>query len=67
MPEIGLGIGRVQLLVGGAEREVLCWYDRQGARDRTPSEAAQQARQRLEFAQQQLERYRMLFGELPQE
>lgn len=67
MPEIGLGIGRVQLHAGGLEREVLCWYDRQGTRYHTPSEAEQQARRQLELAQQQLERYRQLFGELPEE
>jgi hypothetical protein len=74
MPEIGLGIGRVQLHAGGLEREVLCWYDRQGTRYLTPSEAEQQARRQLEIerrqlelAQQQLERSRQLFGELPEE
>lgn len=52
MPEIGLGIGRATVQTGGLERDVLCWYDRRGIRYLTPEE--------------QLARYRQLFGELPE-
>ena len=30
MPEVGLGIGRSRRVIGGIEREVLLWFDRQG-------------------------------------
>jgi Uma2 family endonuclease len=53
MPEIGLGIGRTRTQTGGLEREVLSWYNQQGVRYLTPEE--------------QLERYRQRFGELPED
>ncbi|MEH2231448.1 MAG: Uma2 family endonuclease [Nostoc sp.] len=59
MPEIGLGIGRSQYVSGNIQRQVLYWYDQQGKRYQTPEE-------QLELAQQQLERYRQQFGELPE-
>lgn len=59
MPEIGLGIGRGQYVSGNIQRQVLYWYDQQGKRYQTPEE-------QLELAQQQLERYRQQFGELPE-
>lgn len=74
MPEIGLGIGRSQRVSGDVQREVLYWYDEQGKRYQASEEAQQQAQQQLEIerqqrelAQQQLERYRQLFGELPED
>ena len=66
MPEIGLGIGRSQYVSGNIQRQVLYWYDQQGNRYQTPEEAEQQTRQQLELVQQQLERYRQQFGELPE-
>ncbi|MEH2414654.1 Uma2 family endonuclease [Nostoc sp.] len=66
MPEIGLGIGRSQYVSGNIQRQVLYWYDRQGNRYQTPEEVEQQTRQQLELVQQQLERYRQQFGELPE-
>jgi Uma2 family endonuclease len=59
MPEIGLGIGRSMTQAGGLQRETLYWYDEQGIRYQTGEELLQQA-------QQQLERYRQLFGDLPE-
>lgn len=74
MPEIGLGIGRSLRVSGDVQREVLYWYDEQGNHYLASKEAEQQARQQLEIerqqresAQQQLERYRRLFGELPED
>ncbi|MBN4006682.1 Uma2 family endonuclease [Nostoc sp. LPT] len=66
MPEIGLGIGRGQYVSGNIQRQVLYWYDQQGKRYQTPEEVEQQTRQQLELVQQQLERYRQQFGELPE-
>ena len=65
MPEISLGIGRSQYISGNIQRQVLYWYDQQGKRYQTPEEVEQQTRQQLELVQQQLERYRQQFGELP--
>jgi Uma2 family endonuclease len=59
MAEINLGIGRAPYRDGEVEIEVLYWYDEQRNRYLTAEERAQQA-------QQQLERYRQLFGELPE-
>jgi len=67
MPEIGLGIGRGQYISGDVQRQVLYWYDELGKRYQTPEEIEQQTRQQLELAQQQLERYRQQFGELPED
>ncbi|MCA1994568.1 MAG: Uma2 family endonuclease [Coleofasciculus sp. S288] len=53
MPEIGLGIGRSLYQSGNIQREVLSWYNKQGNRYLTPEE--------------QLERYRQRFGELPED
>lgn len=53
MPEIGLGIGRSLYQSGSIQREVLSWYNKQGNRYLTPEE--------------QLERYRQRFGELPED
>ncbi|MFQ4138467.1 Uma2 family endonuclease [Nodosilinea sp. PGN35] len=49
MPEVGLGLGRAQGLLGGETREVLSWFDQQG--DRYPS-AEEQAQTALSQAQQ---------------
>lgn len=53
MPEIGLGIGRSLHVSGDVRREVLYWYDEQRNRYLTPEE--------------QLQRYRQRFGELPED
>lgn len=73
MPEIGLGIGRSQYTSGAVQRQVLYWYDRAGNRYQTPEELQRQTLQQLELerqqlraAQEQLERYRQQFGELPE-
>jgi Uma2 family endonuclease len=55
MPEVGLAIGRSQGIVGGIEREILSWFDRQGERYRSAEEQAQQAQAEAEQAQQQAE------------
>lgn len=52
MPEIGLGIGRSSYQDGSKTMDALYWYDKQGTRYLTPEE--------------QLERYRQHFGELPE-
>ncbi len=59
MPELELGIGRSRYLSGSHQREVLSWFDQQGDRYQTPEE-------QLRLAQQQLERYRQRFWELPE-
>ena len=48
MPEIGLGIGRVQRVINGIPREVLYWYDERGNRYLTAEEREQQQRLRAE-------------------
>ncbi len=48
MPEIGLGIGRYQGVVGGILQEILTWYDVRGDRHLNPEEAAQKRADRLE-------------------
>ncbi|MEB3178688.1 MAG: Uma2 family endonuclease [Nostocaceae cyanobacterium] len=48
MPEIGLGIGRVQRVINGITREVLYWYDERGNRYLTAEEREQQQRLRAE-------------------
>jgi Uma2 family endonuclease len=53
MPEIKLGIGRAPYQDGAVSREALYWYDEQGKRYLTPEE--------------QLNRYRQRFGELPED
>ena len=55
MPEVGLAIGRSQGIVGGIEREILSWFDRQGERYLSAEEQAQQAQAEAEQAQQQAE------------
>jgi hypothetical protein len=57
MAEIGLGIGRTTVNIGGIKREILSWYDRQNVRYLTPEELLQQT-------QQTLAEYRQRFGEL---
>jgi Uma2 family endonuclease len=57
MAEIGLGIGRTTVNMGGLNREILSWYDHQNVRYLTPEELLQQT-------QKQLEQYRRRFGEL---
>jgi len=48
MPEVGLGIGRYQTVLGGIQQEVLTWYDLQGNRYLTSEERAEQERIRAE-------------------
>jgi hypothetical protein len=54
MPEVGLGIGRYQGLVGGLPQEILTWYDAQGNRHLRPEE-----QERLAKEQEQQERERL--------
>ncbi|MDM9383850.1 Uma2 family endonuclease [Chlorogloeopsis sp. ULAP01] len=63
MPEIGLGIGRYRRFIGGVERELLYWCDRQGNRYLAADEAEEQARQRAERLAARLRE----LGEDPQE
>ena len=42
MPEVGLGIGRYQAVIGGIQQELLSWYDQQGDRYLTAEERAEQ-------------------------
>jgi Uma2 family endonuclease len=48
LPEVGLGIGRVQRVINGIPREVLYWYDEGGNRYLTAEEREQQQRLRAE-------------------
>lgn len=54
MPEVGLGIGRHQAIVGGILQELLYWYDQQSNRYLTAEEQAQQERTRAEKLAQYL-------------
>ncbi|MHC5740549.1 MAG: Uma2 family endonuclease [Nostoc sp.] len=47
MPEIGLGIGRYQGVIGGIGQEFLSWYDEQGNRYLTAEEKAEKFAQHL--------------------
>ena len=58
MPEVGLGIGRYQAVIGGIPQELLCWYDERGNRYLTPEEQLQQERQRAEQERQRAEQER---------
>ena len=53
MPEVGLGIGRSQGILGGLEREVLSWFDEQGNRYPSAEEQAQRALIQVQQAQVQ--------------
>ncbi|MDB9527179.1 Uma2 family endonuclease [Oscillatoria sp. CS-180] len=55
MPEVGLGLGRAQQLVGGIELEVLLWHDQQGQPYLVPEEELKQMRTQLKALQQQAE------------
>ncbi|MBW4419925.1 MAG: Uma2 family endonuclease [Myxacorys californica WJT36-NPBG1] len=48
MPEIGLGIGRAQVVFGNIPQEQLAWYDEAGTRYPTAEERANQERQEKE-------------------
>jgi Uma2 family endonuclease len=60
MPELGLGIGRYQGLVGGISQEILTWYNEAGDRYLSPEEQerqrTEQERQRTKQERQQRER-----------
>ncbi|RUT12217.1 hypothetical protein DSM107010_24310 [Chroococcidiopsis cubana SAG 39.79] len=47
MPEVNLGIGRHQMVLGGIQQEVLTWYDLQGNRYLTAEERAERLAARL--------------------
>ena len=64
MPEVGLGIGRHQIVVGTVPQEVLAWYNRQGDRYLMPEERAQQEYQRAEQERQRAERLAARLREL---
>ena len=55
MPEVGLGIGRSQQVIGGIEQEILSWYDQQAKVYPLPETIMQQMRQQLETEQQRAE------------
>ena len=54
MPEVGLGIGRYQGVIGGISQELLSWYDERRNRYLTSDEQAQQERTRAEQLAQYL-------------
>jgi Uma2 family endonuclease len=54
MPEIGLGIGRGQQVVGGIEQEVLLWHDDQGQAYPLPEQVIGDLRGQLQAERQQL-------------
>ncbi|GAB1539753.1 Uma2 family endonuclease [Scytonema sp. NUACC21] len=58
MPEVGLGIGRYQAIIGGIPHELLSWYDARGNRYLTSEEQAEQERQRAEQERQRAEQER---------
>jgi hypothetical protein len=55
MPEVGLGIGRYQDVIGGIPQEILTWYDAQGNRHLNATEVE---RQRADQEAQQKEQER---------
>lgn len=55
MPEVGLGIGRSQQVVGGIEQEILAWYDQQSAVYPLPETLVGQMRQQLMVERQRAE------------
>ncbi len=56
MPEVGLGIGRVQVMSDNELQEQLAWFDQRGDRYLTAEERAEQERTRAEQEQRQRER-----------
>lgn len=56
MPEVELGIGRAQQLVGGVEMEVLLWHDEQGRAYPLPEEEVRELRSQRNEARQRAER-----------
>ncbi|MDF5707036.1 MAG: Uma2 family endonuclease [Nostoc sp. S4] len=54
MPEIGLGIGWRQAVIGGIQQEFLCWYDERENCYLTDAEQVQQERQKAEQLAQYL-------------
>ncbi|MDF5714945.1 MAG: hypothetical protein PUP93_13930, partial [Rhizonema sp. NSF051] len=48
MPEVTLGIGRYQGVIGGISQQLLSWYDKSGNRYLTSDELAQLERTRAE-------------------
>jgi Uma2 family endonuclease len=53
MPEVGLGIGRYQGMVGGLPQEMLTWYDGQGDRHLSPEEQERRAKEQERRAKEQ--------------
>ena len=64
MPEVGLGIGRYQTVLGVMQQQVLAWYDHQGNRYLTSEEQKQQAQQQAEAERQRAERLAARLREL---
>ncbi|MEM8603765.1 MAG: Uma2 family endonuclease, partial [Cyanobacteria bacterium P01_H01_bin.121] len=60
MPEVRLGLGRAQQVIGGIEQEVLLWHSAQGIAHPLPETAMRQLKQQLQMERQQvtLERQR---------
>ncbi|NET37474.1 MAG: hypothetical protein F6K19_36530 [Cyanothece sp. SIO1E1] len=55
MPEVGLGIGRAQQVIGGISQEVLLWHDAQGHAYPMPDAEVQQMRSQLQAERQRAE------------
>jgi hypothetical protein len=55
MPEVGLGIGRCQIMFGNVWQEQLAWFDEGGDRYLTPEERANAEQQRADAEQQRAE------------
>jgi Uma2 family endonuclease len=55
MPEVGLGIGRCQQVMGGIQQEQLSWFNAQGQRYPAPDDVIQQTQEQLKIQQQQTE------------
>ncbi len=64
MPEVGLGIGRVQVMSDNEFQEQLGWFDEQGDRYLTADERAELERQQKELEQQRAERLAKRLREL---
>jgi Uma2 family endonuclease len=55
MPEVGLGIGRYQDVIGGVPQEILTWYDEHGHRHLSAAEQERQQKEQERLRREQLE------------
>ncbi|NJM47746.1 MAG: hypothetical protein HC860_17580 [Alkalinema sp. RU_4_3] len=54
MPEIGLGIGRSQQVIGGIEQEILTWYNEDGIAYETPENVMEEMKAQVRLQREQM-------------